>query len=73
MAKYLLIESRDPFEAKGASDLYDLAATLAKGDEVTLLLVQNGVFPARRCRESHRASAPRPSPARATRGWASHY
>ncbi len=54
MAKYLLIESRDPFEAKGALDYYGLAAALAKDGEVTLFLVQNGVFPARRCRESQR-------------------
>ena len=54
MAKYLLVESRDPFEAKGALDYYDLAAELAKEGEVTLFLIQNGVFPARRCRESQR-------------------
>lgn len=54
MANYLLIESRDPFEAKGTSEYYDLAAQLAKEGEVTLFLVQNGVFPARRCRESPR-------------------
>ncbi len=54
MAKYLLIESCDPFEAKGAVDYYELAAELAKEGEVTLFLVQNGVFPARDCRESQR-------------------
>jgi sulfur relay (sulfurtransferase) complex TusBCD TusD component (DsrE family) len=48
MAKYLLIESRDPFEHESAAEQYELAATLAKqGETVTLLLVQNGVFPAR--------------------------
>jgi intracellular sulfur oxidation DsrE/DsrF family protein len=54
MAKYLLVESRDPFEAKGTLEYYELAAELAKGSEVTLFLVQNGVFPARRCGESKR-------------------
>jgi sulfur relay (sulfurtransferase) complex TusBCD TusD component (DsrE family) len=54
MAKYLLIESRDPFEARDSSDFFDLAAALAREGTVTLFLVQNGVFPARRCRESQR-------------------
>lgn len=48
MAKYLLIESRDPFETNDVAYYYDLAAGLAKeGNEVTMFLVQNGVFPAR--------------------------
>lgn len=48
MAKYLLIESRDPFDSKDTSFNRDLAATLAQaGNEVTLFLVQNGVLPAR--------------------------
>lgn len=48
MAKYLLIESRDPFEANDVGYCYDLASSLAKaGNEVTLFLVQNGVLPAR--------------------------
>ncbi len=54
MAKYLLIESRDPFEATGAPEYCELAAQLSKEAEVTLFLIQNGVFPARRCRESQR-------------------
>jgi sulfur relay (sulfurtransferase) complex TusBCD TusD component (DsrE family) len=54
MGKYLLIGSRDPFEAKSVSDLYDLAAALAKEGTVTLFLAQDGVFPARRCGESQR-------------------
>jgi intracellular sulfur oxidation DsrE/DsrF family protein len=54
MPKYLLVESRDPFEAKGALDYYELAAELAREGEVTLFLVQNGVFPARGGRESQR-------------------
>src|SRR3546814_823731 len=49
MAKYLLIESRDPFESNEVGYYYDLAADLAqRGNEVTLFLVQNGVLPARR-------------------------
>jgi predicted peroxiredoxin len=48
MAKYVLIESRDPFETNGVGFCRDLASRLAKqGDEVTLFLVQNGVLPAR--------------------------
>ncbi len=48
MAKYRLIESRDPFEANDVANVYDLAEGLAKeGNEVTLFLVQNGVLPAR--------------------------
>jgi hypothetical protein len=45
MAKYLLIQSRDPIAA-GTPD-YDVAAGLAReGNEVILFLVQNGVGPA---------------------------
>ena len=48
MAKYLLIESRDPFENNGVARLYDLAASLARErNTVTLFLVQNGVLPVR--------------------------
>ena len=48
MPKYLLIESRDPFDNNGVAEQYELAANLAKeGNEVTLFLVQNGVLPAR--------------------------
>lgn len=48
MAKYLLIESRDPFDNNVVARQYDLAVNLVKeGNEVTLFLVQNGVFPAR--------------------------
>lgn len=53
MAKYLLIESRDPFETNDVAYYYDLAEGLAKeGNEVTLFLVQNGVLPARRSSKS---------------------
>ena len=49
MSKYMLIESRDPFDSRDVAFSYDLATGLAKaGHEVTLLLVQNGVLPARR-------------------------
>ncbi len=54
MAKYLLIESRDPFEVNDVLYYYDLAAALAKEGEVTLFLVQNGVLPARRSAHSQR-------------------
>jgi predicted peroxiredoxin len=49
MGSYLLVESRDPFESADVPYYYDLAAGLArKGHAVTLFLVQNGVFPARK-------------------------
>ena len=54
MAKYLLIESRDPFEVNDVAYYYDLAAALAKEGDVTLFLVQNGVLPARRSAKSRR-------------------
>jgi predicted peroxiredoxin len=48
MAGYLLIESRDPFDANDVANFYDLAEGLVRdGSEVTLFLVQNGVLPAR--------------------------
>jgi predicted peroxiredoxin len=48
MAKYLLIESRDPFDWSSVAYCYDLAKGLAKeGNQVTLFLVQNGVLAAR--------------------------
>jgi predicted peroxiredoxin len=48
MAKYMLIESRDPFESKDVAFSYGLASGLAKaGHHVTILLVQNGVLAAR--------------------------
>lgn len=54
MEKYLLIESRDPFETSGVLYFYDLAASLARQGEVTLFLVENGVLAARPSRESRR-------------------
>ena len=48
MAKYLLIETRDPFESSDVGFCHDLAQRLvAEGNQVTLYLVQNGVLPAR--------------------------
>ncbi len=49
MPKYMLIESRDPFESNDVAFAYELATGLAKaGHDVTMMLVQNGVLPARR-------------------------
>ena len=49
MSNYLFIESRDPFESPDVKQTWDLAAELAKkGSDVTLFLVQNGVFAARK-------------------------
>lgn len=50
MAKVLLIESRDPFEHAQTAHGTELAkGLLEQKDQVTLLLVQNGVLPARSC------------------------
>jgi len=46
--KYVLIESRDPFDSNEVQHNYALAIDLAAaGEETTLFLVQNGVFAAR--------------------------
>jgi predicted peroxiredoxin len=48
-SKYLLIESRDLFDAGDAAGFLDLATGLAKdGNDVLFFLVQNGVLSARR-------------------------
>ncbi len=48
MPKYLLIESRDPFDSNDTGFCGDLARQLkAANNEVTVFLVQNGVLPAR--------------------------
>ena len=48
MDKYLLIESRDPFESNDVGYYYELSKGLVEtGNEVTLFLVQNGVLAAR--------------------------
>jgi predicted peroxiredoxin len=53
MSKYLFIESRDPFESNDVASFCELASGLAKAEhEVTLFLVQNGVFGARRSAKS---------------------
>jgi sulfur transfer complex TusBCD TusB component (DsrH family) len=49
MAKYLVIESRDPFDSADVQNLYELAGGLAdQADELSVYLVQNGVLPTRR-------------------------
>jgi hypothetical protein len=54
VAKYLLIESRSPWESGDVSYLFDLARDLAEaGNEVTLFLVQNAVLPARKGAQDH--------------------
>lgn len=58
MAKYLLIESRDPFDSADVAQFYELAGGLAaEGNEVMLFLVQNGVLPARFGARSDRLAA----------------
>lgn len=53
MSKYLLIESRDPYESADVGNYFDLARGLADaGNEVTLFLVQNSVLPARQGAQS---------------------
>ena len=48
MTRYLLIESRDPFDSNDTRFCGDLARQLVTAkNEVTLFLVQNGVLPAR--------------------------
>ena len=48
MSKYLLIESRDPFDSRSFQKHCELAASLAKGGaEVTVFLVENAVLAAR--------------------------
>jgi len=58
MHQYLLIESRDPFESNDVAYYYELASGLVEGgNEVTLLLVQNGVLMARPSAKSAALSA----------------
>jgi predicted peroxiredoxin len=48
MARYLMIESREPAESAAVLEHYELAAELAvRGNDVSLFLVQNGVLPVR--------------------------
>ena len=47
--KYLMIESRSPWDSGDVGYYYSLAEDLADaGNEVTVFLVQNGVMPARK-------------------------
>jgi len=56
--KYLIIESRDPFDSGDVPQLYALAKGLrADGNDVTLFLVQNGVLAARPSKHSDALSA----------------
>jgi len=49
LARYVLIESRDPFEYGDTTYMYEMAGDLAaRGNNVTLFLIQNGVLCARR-------------------------
>jgi sulfur relay protein TusB/DsrH len=49
MAKYLLIESRDPFDSSDSEYFSELVEGISnRGNETTLFLVQNGVLPARK-------------------------
>ena len=48
MTRYVFIESRDPFESRDTQFLEDTAiAVKERGHDVTVFLVQNGVFAAR--------------------------
>ena len=49
MSRYLFIQSQDPYTEARTQSQYELAGALAaSGHEVRVLLVQNGVIPARR-------------------------
>jgi hypothetical protein len=49
MAKYLIIESGDPFDSRDSGYFSELVQGIAgKGNETILFLVQNGVLPARK-------------------------
>jgi len=49
MARYLIIESRDPFDSQDSGYFSELVQGIAgKGNETILFLVQNGVLPARK-------------------------
>lgn len=48
MSKYVLIESRDPFDCPDTEQFAEIAQGLAaNGNETTLFLLQNGVLAAR--------------------------
>lgn len=49
MAKYLVIESRDPFDCQDSGYFSELVQGIAgRGNETVLFLIQNGVLPARK-------------------------
>jgi sulfur relay (sulfurtransferase) complex TusBCD TusD component (DsrE family) len=49
MSNYIFIETRDPFESRDTQFIEQTAIALKqRGHEVTVFLVQNGVFAARR-------------------------
>ena len=49
MAKYLFIETRDPFEYRDVDQTWNLAVELGKkGDDVVMFLVQNAVLASRK-------------------------
>ena len=58
MGHYLLIESRDPFESNNVVYYYELSKGLVDaGNDVTLLLIQNGVLATRPSAHSAALSA----------------
>ena len=49
MGRYVMVESRDPYESRDVPYFYNLAVDLAaKGEQVTLFLVQNGALASRK-------------------------
>lgn len=49
MAKYLVVESRDPFDSSDSGYFSELVRGVSKrGNETVVFLVQNGVLPARK-------------------------
>jgi sulfur transfer complex TusBCD TusB component (DsrH family) len=49
MAKYLVIESREPFDSSDSDYFSELVQGITgRGNQTTLFLVQNGVLPARK-------------------------
>ncbi|HEX7028931.1 MAG TPA: DsrE family protein [Gammaproteobacteria bacterium] len=58
MSSYLLIESRDPYESADTVHISELAASLRRaGNDVSVLLINNGVLPARRDSEGAHLNA----------------
>lgn len=58
MSSYLLIESRDPYESADTGHISELAANLRQaGNDVSVLLINNGVLPARRDSEGAHLNA----------------